>query len=113
MSANTSITAGGTQQFSALAIDQHGLAMSGIAFTWASSDPSVASVDTNGLATGIATGTVQITASAQSAVSNAVSLTVTAAPCNCPIAITRALAADGVGGERRSGSSHDYGQPGL
>ena len=89
MSANTSITAGGTQQFSALAFDQHGLAMSGITFTWASSDPSVAIVDTNGLATGVTAGTVQITASAQSAMSNGVSLTVTAAPCNCPISISK------------------------
>ena len=89
MSANTSINAGGTQQFSALAFDQHGLAMSGITFTWASSDSSVAIVDTNGLATGVTAGTVQITASAQSAVSNGVSLTVTAAPCNCPISISK------------------------
>jgi hypothetical protein len=88
-SANTSITAGETQQFSALAFDQHGLAMSGITFTWASSDSSVATVDTNGLATGLTAGTVQIIASAQSAVSNGVSLTVTAAPCNCPISISK------------------------
>jgi hypothetical protein len=33
MSANASINVGGTQQFSALATDQHGLAMSGVVFT--------------------------------------------------------------------------------
>ena len=87
--ANTSITSGGTQQFSALAIDQHGLAMSGVSFTWTSSDSTVATVDLNGLATGVATGVVHITASAQSVISNAVSLAVTTAPCNCPITITR------------------------
>lgn len=89
ISASTSINVGGTQQFSALAADQNGLAMSGISFTWTSSDPTVATVDANGLASGVAAGTVQISASAQSVNSNAVSLTVTAAPCNCPIIITR------------------------
>ncbi len=63
--------------------------MSGVVFTWTSSDPSVATIDGNGLATAVATGTVQISASAQSATSNAVSLTITSAPCNCPITITR------------------------
>ena len=47
--------------------------MSGVVFTWTSSDPTVATIDANGLATGVATGTVQISASAQSVNSNAVS----------------------------------------
>jgi peptidoglycan/xylan/chitin deacetylase (PgdA/CDA1 family) len=89
MSSNASITVGGTQQFSALATDQHGMAMSGVSFNWMSSDPTVATVDATGLATGVAVGTVQISASAQSVNSNGVPLTVTAAPCNCPITITR------------------------
>lgn len=89
VSSTSSINVGGTLQFSALATDQYGAAMSGVAFAWTSSDPTVATIDGNGLATGVSQGSVQISASAQSASSNAVSLTVAAAPCNCPIAITR------------------------
>ena len=89
ISANASITVGATQQFSALATDQNGQAMSGVVFNWTSSDPTVAAIDANGLATGVAEGTVQVSASAQSVTSNAVSLTVTAAPCNCPVTISR------------------------
>ena len=88
-SANGTITVGGTQQFSALATDQNGNAMSGVTFTWISSDPTVATVDATGLATGIAIGTVQIGASAQSVNSNGVSLAVISAPCDCPITLTR------------------------
>ena len=89
ISASDSIDVGGTQQFSALATDQNGMAMSGVSFTWTSSDPTVATIDANGLATGVAEGAVQISASAQSATSNAASLTVAPAPCNCPITITK------------------------
>ena len=49
MPGNVSINMGGTQQFSALATDQHGPAMSGVVFSWTSSDPAVASIDANGL----------------------------------------------------------------
>jgi peptidoglycan/xylan/chitin deacetylase (PgdA/CDA1 family) len=89
MSPNASINVGGTQQFSALATDQHGLAMSGVVFTWTSSDPAVATIDANGIAGGITTGTVQISASAQGVISNAVSLGVTAASCNCLLTISK------------------------
>lgn len=89
ISSNTSITVGSTQQFSALATDQNGMAMSGVWFTWTSSDSTVATIDDNGLVTAIAEGSVQISASAQGVSSNAVSLAVTAAPCNCPITITK------------------------
>jgi peptidoglycan/xylan/chitin deacetylase (PgdA/CDA1 family)/uncharacterized protein YjdB len=77
VSSNGSISVGGTQQLSAFATDQYGSAMSGVSFNWTSSDPSVASVDANGLATGLAAGTAQISASAQGVSSNAVSLTIT------------------------------------
>jgi peptidoglycan/xylan/chitin deacetylase (PgdA/CDA1 family) len=72
---NSSTNPGGTQQFSALATDQHGLGMSGVVFTWTSGDPGVAVIDSNGLATGIGPGTTQISASAQGVSSNAVTLT--------------------------------------
>ena len=48
--------------------------MSGVGFTWTSSDPTVATIDANGLATGVGAGTTQISASAQGVVSNAVAL---------------------------------------
>lgn len=89
VSASPSINVGATQQFSAFAMDQNGQAMSGVVFNWTTSDPTVAGIDANGLATGIAAGSVEISASAQNATSNAVSLAVTSAPCDCPISITR------------------------
>ena len=100
VAANESISVGGTQQFSALALDQNGQAMSGISFNWTSSDPNVATIDANGLATGVAAGTAQISASAQNANSNAISLNIIASVPNCPISIARlspALALAGSG----------------
>jgi hypothetical protein len=83
---SASIQAGSTQQFSAVGYDQYQSPMSGIVFSWSSSDTNVASVTavnsegkTDGVATGIATGSSQITTSANG-VSATVSLTVTAPP---------------------------------
>lgn len=86
---SSSINPGGTQQFSALATDQNGLAMSGVTFTWTSSDPSVATIDASGLATGVGTGTTQISASAQGVSSNAVALADVVANPGEPLTITR------------------------
>ena len=85
---DSSIIPGGTQQLSALAIDQNGLAMSGVGFTWTSTDSSVATIDANGLARGMSVGTTEISASAQGVNSNAVSLIVTSAA-GGPLTITR------------------------
>ena len=86
---DSSINPGGTLQFSALAIDQNGLAMSGVVFTWASSDTSVATIDGNGLAIGVGAGTAEISASAQGVNSNASSLVSTIPYSGLPLAITR------------------------
>ena len=86
---DTSINTGGTQQFSALATDQNGLAMSGVVFTWTSSDPTVATINANGLATGVGAGTTQISASAQGVTSNAASLTDSVPDSGVPLTITR------------------------
>jgi peptidoglycan/xylan/chitin deacetylase (PgdA/CDA1 family)/uncharacterized protein YjdB len=86
---DSAINTGGTQQFSAMATDQNGLAMSGVVFTWTSSDPTVATVDANGLATGVGTGTTQIRASAQGVNSNASSLTDSVPDTGVPLTITR------------------------
>jgi peptidoglycan/xylan/chitin deacetylase (PgdA/CDA1 family) len=72
-----------------LATDQNGLAMSGVAFTWTSSDPKVATIDATGLATGVGVGTTQISAAAQGVVSNAVSLADVVPYSGDPLSINR------------------------
>jgi len=106
MPGDVSINTGGTQQFSALATDQNGLAMSGVAFTWTSSDPTVATIDANGLATAVGDGTTQISASAHGVSSNAASLTDSALDSGCPAHHHPAFPAHGVGRERKSRFSH-------
>jgi peptidoglycan/xylan/chitin deacetylase (PgdA/CDA1 family) len=86
---DASINTGGTQQFSALATDQHGLAMSGVVFTWTSSNSAVAAIDANGLALGVGVGASQISASAQGVTSNAASLTDRVPDSGVPLTITR------------------------
>ncbi|GIW33092.1 Ig-like domain-containing protein [Meiothermus sp.] len=55
---------GHTQQFTAVAKDAGGNTISGVTFTWTTSNPSVATVNSSGLATAVAVGTATITASA-------------------------------------------------
>ena len=52
----------GTQQFTAIAQDANGNPVPGQTFTWASSQPLIASVDLNGLVTALLVGTAVITA---------------------------------------------------
>ncbi len=63
---NTSIRPGNTQQFSATGVFPNGGTgdVTGQT-TWTSSDPSVATMDANGLATGVAYGTTTISANCQ------------------------------------------------
>jgi hypothetical protein len=61
--ASDSVDVGDTKQFTASCTDLHGNAVACPATTWTSSDPSVATVDGTGLATGVDAGTVTITAS--------------------------------------------------
>jgi peptidoglycan/xylan/chitin deacetylase (PgdA/CDA1 family) len=88
MASKTTLNVGEAQRFSAFATDQYGAAMSEVSFTWTSSDPSVAAIDENGLATGLAAGSVQVSASAQG-VANSTSLTVVVPQPPIPIAVTR------------------------
>lgn len=76
--ASPSIGTGATQQFTATAKDSGGNTITGVAFTWASSVPAVATIDSNGLATGVTAGTTQITAAANGVTSSPDTLTVTA-----------------------------------
>jgi uncharacterized protein YjdB len=75
--AQASVAAGATQQFSAVAKDSNGALIAGTSFTWASSAPAVATIDSvAGLATGVGLGTTQITASADGVTGPAATLTV-------------------------------------
>lgn len=66
------IPVGETQQFTAALVDLHGDPITGPAVTWSSSDPSVATIDGGGLATGLAVGVTTITATAQAASGTAI-----------------------------------------
>ena len=77
-----SVVAGSaTPAFTAVAKDASGNVLNGRTITFASSDPSVATIDAStGVATGVAPGTTTITASSEGVTSNAATLTVTAIP---------------------------------
>lgn len=83
------VAAGSSTSFAVTGLDQFGFPMSGLTFTWVSSNPNIATVNAlNGegqntaTATGVAQtgGTVTITASAQGIAAPPVQLTVTPAP---------------------------------
>ncbi|MFN8574367.1 MAG: Ig-like domain-containing protein [Gemmatimonadaceae bacterium] len=74
---SSSVAIGGTQQLVATLYDQNDNVLSGYSMSWSTSDQSVATVSSAGLATGVAAGAVTITASA-AGVSGSGSLTVTA-----------------------------------
>jgi uncharacterized protein (TIGR03437 family) len=61
---NAATIVGGTRQFSAVAFDQNNAQIPGVAFSWGSDNPAVATIDQTGLATGVGVGGCQITASA-------------------------------------------------
>ena len=77
--ASVSIEEGETQQFSAAAFDASNKKISGKTFTWTSSDETVATINTSGLATAKNAGTTAIAAEVDG-ISNAVKLTVTEPP---------------------------------
>src|SRR5205807_1567418 len=56
---------GNTAQFTGTAQDSAGTVLAGRAITWSSSNPSVATVSSTGLATGVAAGTATITATSE------------------------------------------------
>ena len=79
--ATATIPVGGTQQFTAHAFNANNNEITGLTFTWTSSNTSVATIDANGVATGVGAGTTTITASAKgksgTATLNVVARTVT------------------------------------
>ena len=71
------IAVNATQQFTAAAVDANGNAVTGVIFSWACSFSGIATIDSNGLATGVAPGPVTIFASASGVTSPPATLTVT------------------------------------
>ena len=74
-----SIEEGQVQQFDAMAMTVEGIVIPGVEFTWESSDETVATVTSSGLATGVDVGIVTIMAMVDS-VSGSAALTVTEPP---------------------------------
>ncbi|MDP3823544.1 MAG: Ig-like domain-containing protein [Burkholderiales bacterium] len=74
--AATTVGVGQTRTATAEARDQNGAVMSGVSFTWASSNAGVATVS-GGVVTGVAVGSTGITASSGGVTSNVASLGVT------------------------------------
>jgi uncharacterized protein (TIGR03437 family) len=74
---NATINRGQTQQFTATAFDQNNQPLAGATFTWNSSDPNVATINSSGLASGVGVGSVTITATTPDATGAMVSGTAT------------------------------------
>ena len=74
-----SIEVGESQQFEATALTSDGTTVPDVTFTWTSSDTTVATIDTAGLAWGLSAGSVAITASV-GAISNTAMLMVSVPP---------------------------------
>jgi uncharacterized protein YjdB len=74
--ATANVAVGQTQAFYAAPVDANNNAVSTV-ITWTSSTPAVATIDSNGVATGLTAGTTQITATAGGVTSNSATLTVT------------------------------------
>lgn len=79
-SSTTLQSLGDTIQYQASARDANGQVINGTALTWASSDISVATVDSQGLVTAIGNGTSDITASASGVSSSPARITVSQTP---------------------------------
>ncbi|MEO8337596.1 MAG: DNA/RNA non-specific endonuclease, partial [bacterium] len=80
--ATVSIT--GTQQYTATAYDSLSQPISGTSFTWGTSDPTVATVSSTGLATGVAAGDADITAMSGTIVGSALLHVIAGAPYTPP-----------------------------
>lgn len=75
----TQLTVGGSIQLLATARDAGGSVITGRSITWSSSDPTIASVSSTGLASALAAGTAQLTATIEG-VQGTASLTVIVVP---------------------------------
>jgi DNA/RNA endonuclease G (NUC1) len=87
----TTVSAGGSQAFTATALDDLG-DVTATTFTWTSSNGTVATVAAGGVATGLEEGTVTITATSANGVAGTASLTVTPMEPRTGLIITEFLA---------------------
>ena len=78
--ATATTVVGGTQTFTAAAFDAAQQPIAGVTFAWTTSDPTIATVNAGGVATGVATGDATITAAAPNGVSGTAALHVNPAP---------------------------------
>lgn len=74
------VTVGATQAFTAKAFDAAGQEIAGVAFTWTSSNPGVATVSAGGVATSLTAGSTTITATTANGKSGSATLLVQAGP---------------------------------
>jgi DNA/RNA endonuclease G (NUC1) len=72
--ATATVNQGATQQFAAKAFDASSHEIPGVAFTWSSDAPAIASVDAAGLATGLAPGDAHIIGAAPNGVTGSAAL---------------------------------------
>ena len=77
---SASLEVGGTQRFAATARATDGSTVSGVSFTWTSSNTSVVTIDNTGLATAVSSGTATIRATGNGVSSSPVTVTVTVPP---------------------------------
>jgi hypothetical protein len=87
---SATINRGNTQQFTATAFDAGNQPIPGGSFTWESSNPAVATINSNGLATGVGIGTTTITATTPNGMGGTVSGTATLTV-RVPLVINEAL----------------------
>ena len=87
------IEEGATQQFTATASTSDGMEIPDVEFTWSSSDEMVATVDSDGLATGVGAGEAMITATADS-ISGLAMLTVGVPPTDEPVVASVTVSPD-------------------
>src|SRR6185503_1048801 len=76
--ATATVLVGSTQTFTATAFDAANAPIGGVVFTWSSSAPASALVNTNGVATGVAPGDADIVATAPNGVAGSATLHVNA-----------------------------------
>ncbi|MDD4414491.1 MAG: Ig-like domain-containing protein [Oscillospiraceae bacterium] len=91
--ASVAVLAGATQQFTAVAKDQNGVALvTQPTFTWTSSNNAIATIDAAGLATGVVAGGPVVITATSGAVSGTASLTVNPVPVLTSVTVAPATA---------------------
>jgi uncharacterized protein (TIGR03437 family) len=104
---SAAIETGAKQQFTAKAFDAGGNEVSGVIFSWQSSNTSVAAIDFQGLANGVAGGTTQIIASGRGATSTPATLTI-ATPLPTPTPLVVISQVYGGGGNSGASLKNDF-----